>query len=70
MCQPCFGKTIIMYKYVGVYILVLMYNSSSMCYFGDPIEIIIKLKKMVHVFWNNVFAMKWKQIFYTCINVI
>ncbi len=40
MCQPCFGKIIIMYKYVGVYILVLMYNSSFMCYLGNTVEII------------------------------
>ncbi len=45
MCQPCFGKTIIIYKYVGVYILVLMYNSSSMCYIENIVEIVIILKK-------------------------
>jgi hypothetical protein len=28
-----------MYKYVGVYILVLMHNSFSMCYLGNTIEI-------------------------------
>jgi hypothetical protein len=46
MWQPCFGKTIIMYKYVGVYILVFMYNPSSMCYFGGIVEIkrILKIK--------------------------
>jgi len=39
MWQPCFGKIIIVYKYVGVDILVLMYNLSSMCYFGNLLEI-------------------------------
>jgi len=49
MWQPCFGNAIIMYKYVGVYILLLMYNSSSMCYFGNTIEK-KKLKKRFAVF--------------------
>jgi hypothetical protein len=56
MCQPCFVKTIIMYKYVGVYILVLMYNSSSMCYLGYTTEIMFsKLKKRYIYFlqWNG-----------------
>ncbi len=65
MCQPCFGKTIIMYKYVGVYILVLMYNSSSMFYLGNIVEIIIKIiKKRYTLFLNFFFAMKW-MIFFT-----
>ncbi len=71
MCQPCFGKTIIMYKYVGVYILVLMYNSSSMFYLGNIVEIIIKkLKKRYTFFLKFFFAKKCMQIFYTCINII
>ncbi len=56
MCQPCFVKTIIMYKYVGVYILVLMYNSSSMCYLGYIVEIMFQNKKKdIHFFlqWNG-----------------
>jgi hypothetical protein len=40
MWQPYFGKTIIMHKYVGVDILVLMYNSSFMCYVGNIVEIL------------------------------
>ncbi len=52
MCQPCFGKTINMYKYVGVYILVLMYNSSSMYYLGNTVEII---KKKISTFLNYFF---------------
>ncbi len=47
MCQPFFGKTIIMYKYVGVYILVLMYNSFSMCYLGNTIDFFL-IKKDIH----------------------
>jgi hypothetical protein len=39
MWQPYFGKTIIIHKYVGVYILVLMYNSFSMRYVGNIVEI-------------------------------
>jgi hypothetical protein len=71
MCQPCFGKTIIMYKCVGVYIFVLMYNSSSMLYLGNIVEVIIKkLKKGYTFFLNFFFAMKWMQIFYTCIKII
>jgi len=38
MWQPCFDKTIIMHMYVGVYILVLMYNSPSMCYLRNIVE--------------------------------
>jgi len=38
MWQLCFGKTIIMHKYVSVYILLLMYNSSSMCYIENIVE--------------------------------
>ncbi len=53
MCQPCFGKTIIMYKYVGVYIIVLMYNSSSMCYLGNTLEII---KKYIYTFLKYFFC--------------
>jgi hypothetical protein len=53
MCQPCFGKTIIMYKYVGVYILVLMYNSSFMCYLGNTVE--IKNKKYT-MFFKYIFC--------------
>jgi len=45
MWQRCFGKTIIMYKYVSVYILLLMYNSSYMCYLGNTFLKNIKLKK-------------------------
>jgi hypothetical protein len=59
MWQPCFGKANIMHKYVGCYILVLMYNSSSICYVGNIIEI----KNMYTTFFlNNVFAMKWMQV--------
>jgi hypothetical protein len=39
MWQPCFDKTIIMHKYAGVYILVLMYNSSSMGYLGNIVDL-------------------------------
>jgi len=60
MWQPCFGKTNIMHKYVGVYILVLMYNSSSMCYVGNYIVEIIYI--YTPFFSNNVFAMKWMQV--------
>jgi hypothetical protein len=67
MWQPCFGKTIIMHKYVGVYILVLMYKSSVMCYLGNIVEI---KKIYIYLFLNNFFAMKCMQIFYTCINLI
>ncbi len=38
MWQLCFGKTIIMQKYVGVYIFLLMYNSSSMFYVANIVE--------------------------------
>jgi hypothetical protein len=69
MCKPCFGKIIIMYKYVVVYILVLMYNSSFMCYLGNIVEIIIIIIN-IYTFKNNFFAMKWMQIFYTCISII
>jgi len=55
MCQPCFVKTIMMYKYVGVYILVLMYNSSSMCCLGNIVEIIFKIKKKRHTLFLNFF---------------
>jgi len=60
MWQPCFGKANIMHKYAGVYILVVMYNSSSTCYVGNIIEI----KKYIYTsfFWNSVFAMKWMQV--------
>ncbi len=53
MCQPCFDKTIIMYKYVGVYILVLMYNSYSMCYFGNIVEYIYIYIEMIVLQWNE-----------------
>jgi hypothetical protein len=56
MCQPCFGKTIIMYKYVGVYILMLMYNSSFMCYLGNIVEIINK--KKIYTFFEIIF-LQW-----------
>jgi hypothetical protein len=42
MWQPCFDKTIIMHKYEDVYILVLMYNSSSMCYLGNIVDFLKK----------------------------
>jgi len=45
-----------MYKYVGVYILVLMYNSSSMCYLGDTVEIIFKIKKRYTFFKKYIFC--------------
>ncbi len=51
MWQPYFNKTIIMHKYVGVYILVLMYNSSSMCYVGNIVE--IKINKWI----NNIYTL-------------
>ncbi len=58
MCQPCFGKIIVMYKYVVVYILVLMYNSSFICYLGNIVEIIIIIKiytllKINFLQWNG-----------------
>jgi hypothetical protein len=59
-----------MYKYVGVYMLLLMYDSSSMCYLGNTVEIFLTKKKDMPFFWNIFFAMKWMQIFYTCINSI
>jgi hypothetical protein len=47
-----------MHKYVGVYVLLLMYNSSSMCYVGNIVE---KLKNYTHThthtqFLNNFFC--------------
>jgi len=55
MCQPCCVKTIIMYKYVGVYILVLIYNSSSMFYLGNIAEIIITIIiKDIHSFFKKI----------------
>jgi hypothetical protein len=64
MWQPCFGKAIIMHKYVGVYILLLMYNSSSMCYIGNIVK---NLKLYIYI---SFFAMKWMKIIYACINLI
>jgi len=56
MWQPCFGKNIIMYIYVGVYILVLIYNSSSMCYFGNIVEIKRNLnEKKIYLFLEIMF---------------
>jgi hypothetical protein len=53
MWQPYFGKTIIMHKNVGVYILVLMYNSFSMCYVGNIVE---NLKIYIYIpFWKISF---------------
>jgi hypothetical protein len=52
MWQSCFGKTITMHKYVGVYILLLMYNSSSICYLGNTVFKKIKLKKKICPFLN------------------
>ncbi len=46
MQQLCFAKTIIMYKYVGVYILLLMYNSFSMCYLENTFKKNTLNKKM------------------------
>jgi hypothetical protein len=63
MWHTCFGKTIIMYKYVGVYIFVLMHNSFSMCYLGFYI---IEIKKNVnlkkwHIFFEFFLQYKgWK----------
>jgi len=60
MWQRCFGKTIIMYKYVGVYILMLPYNSSSMCYLGNTLEIndflILKIQIFEMFFCNEMAA--------------
>jgi len=46
-----------MYKYVCVYILVFMYNSFSMCYFGNIVEINKKLNskklKIIFLQWNG-----------------
>jgi len=44
-------KTIIMHKYVSVYILLLMYNSSSMCYIENIVE---NLKMFFKKFYCNV----------------
>jgi hypothetical protein len=41
-----------MHKYVGVYILLLMYNSSSMCYVGNIVEI---LKNYIYIMFLNKF---------------
>jgi hypothetical protein len=43
-------KTIIMHKYVSVYILLLMYNSSSMCYIENIVE---NLKMFLKKFYCN-----------------
>jgi len=58
MWKPCFGKRVIMHKYVGVYILVLMYNSYSMCHLGNIIEIkkSKKRKRYIPFFWNEMDA--------------
>jgi hypothetical protein len=57
MHQPCFGKTIIMYKYVSVYILLLMYNSSSMCYLGNTFFFNLKkdipFYEIIFLQWNG-----------------
>ncbi len=48
-----------------------MYNSSFMCYLGNTIEKKkLNKKKDMPFFRNNFFAMKWMQIFYTCIIII
>jgi hypothetical protein len=49
-----------MHKYVGVYILLLMYNSSSMCDIENIVENLQMFKK-------RFIAMKFM---YTCINLI
>ncbi len=55
MWQPYFGKIIIMHKNLGVYILVLMYNSFSMCYVGNIVE---NLKNYIYTFLKNKF-LQW-----------
>jgi hypothetical protein len=68
MWQPCFGKAIIMHKYVGVYILLLMYNSFSTSHVENIVEF---LKNYVYIYTLLIiiaFAMKWMKIIYTCIN--
>ncbi len=55
MWQPYFGKTIIMHKYVGVYIIVLMYHSFSMCYVGNIVE---NFKNYIYTFLKNKF-LQW-----------
>ncbi len=64
MWQPCFDKTIIMHKYVSVYILVLIYNSSSMGYLGNIVEFLKKLKiKNIYLLFKIMFLGKvWKKI--------
>jgi hypothetical protein len=51
MWQPCFDKTIIMHKYVGVYIFMLMYNSSSMCYLKNIVE-----NLYIYLFFKYIFC--------------
>ncbi len=64
MWQPCFDKTIITHKYVSVYILVLIYNSSSMGYLGNIVEFLKKLKiKNIYLLFKIMFLGKvWKKI--------
>jgi len=60
-----------MYKYVGVYILVLMYNLFLCVTLEIPLKLMnFKIKKRYALSWNIFFAMKWMQIFYACINII
>ncbi len=59
MWQPCFGKSNIMHKYVGVYILVLMYNSSSMCYVGNIVRISNIYKFKIYIPSNFLYFLQW-----------
>ncbi len=58
--------------YVGVYILVLMYNSPSMCYLKNIVENFRNINyKNIYTFLKlKKIAMKWMQIFNTCVNSI
>jgi hypothetical protein len=56
MWQQCFGKIIIIYKCVDVYILLLMWNSSFLYYLGNTIEIKIKIKIKYALFLQLCFC--------------
>ncbi len=43
-----------MHKYVGVFILVLMYNSSSMCYLRNIVE--VNLYIYIYIYCNEMDA--------------
>ncbi len=48
---------------------LFMYNSSSMCYFGNIVEI-LNIYIYTFIIIIIIFAMKWMKMIYTCINSI